>query len=348
MKRSIRININYANKSKLNTIDLIIDESIKVINLYIDNLWNSDKKNNKFIDFKVESWLSARMLQCLGKQALEIVKSQRKKKKQTKPVMKFPSINLDSRMIDIQFNLNSFDIWIKLSSIGNKIKLNIPSKKFKLFEKYKTWKQLSFIRLLKLEDKYYIDFIYEKEIDKQENNENQVGIDIGYKKLIVSSSGNIYGKEMLDLYDKISKKKQGSKSFKKSLKFRDNQINKFINEFISDESPSSLIIEDLKNVKHKSKLNHKIMNKVQHWTYSKVINKLENITDERGISLVKVSPTYTSQQCSNCGSIHKESRQGEIYKCVVCGTVIDADFNASINILHRGAYNPSTSQKSIY
>jgi len=261
--------------------------------------------------------------------------------------MKFPSINLDSRMIDIQYNLNTFDIWIKLTSIGNKINIKIPSKKFKLFEKYKDWKQLNFIRLMKLNDgKYYIDFIYEKdELDKIENDNNKIGIDIGYKKLIATSSGNFYGNEMFDLYNKISKKKQGSKSFKKLLKFRDNQTNKFINEFIASESPTSLIIEDLKNVKHKSKLNHKIMNKIQRWIYSKAINKLQNITDERGISLVKVSPAYTSQQCSNCGSTHEESRLGEIYKCVECGTVIDADFNASINILRRGAiYIPSITE----
>jgi len=61
MKRSIRININYANQNKLNQLDLIIIESMKVINLYIDQLWTSNKKNNKFVDFKVESWLSARI-----------------------------------------------------------------------------------------------------------------------------------------------------------------------------------------------------------------------------------------------------------------------------------------------
>jgi IS605 OrfB family transposase len=348
MKRSIRININYANKGKLETLDKILDESVKVVNLYIDTLWGSINKNDKYVKYKVDTWLSARMLQCLGKQALEIVKSQRKKKKQTKPILKIPCINLDSRFVDIEFNKNSFDIWIHLSSIGQKIILNIPSKKHKLFSNYKDWKQLGFIRLMKLSNGYFIDFIFEKEDIIQLSHNNVVGIDIGYKKLISSSSGNFYGtKELEEVYNKISRKKQGSKAFKKSLTERTNKTNKAINEFLNKEQPSTLIVEDLKNVKNKSKLNHKIMNKVQRWIYSRVLNNLENKTEERGITMVKVSPAYTSQICSKCGTLLKENRQGENYLCNVCGLKMDADLNASINILHRGIYSSSSPQHKI-
>ena len=54
------------------------------------------------------------------------------------------------------------------------------------------------------------------------------------------------------------------------------------------------------------------------------------------------NPSYTSQTCSKCGSIHKESRNGEDFICVECKYEIDADLNASINILHRGIYSSST------
>jgi len=64
--------------------------------------------------------------------------------------------------------------------------------------------------------------------------------------------------------------------------------------------------------------------------------------------LEKVSPSYTSQTCSNCGSINKNNRKGEIYYCDSCGIIIDADYNASINILHRGVYNPSNNQSKFY
>ena len=46
-----------------------------------------------------------------------------------------------------------------------------------------------------------------------------------------------------------------------------------------------------------------------------------------------VPACHTSQRCSHCGEIHKESRKGERYECVSCGHALDADTNASINIL---------------
>ncbi len=69
------------------------------------------------------------------------------------------------------------------------------------------------------------------------------------------------------------------------------------------------------------------------------MNRLSNLTDELGIYFKKINPAYTSQRCSACGVICKSNRQGEIYKCA-CGLLMDADINASINILHLGAYSP--------
>ena len=57
--------------------------------------------------------------------------------------------------------------------------------------------------------------------------------------------------------------------------------------------------------------------------------------EENRVCLAFVSPSYTSQECSRCGEIHKESRNGEIYKCVSCGSLLDAAVNGAINILNR-------------
>jgi len=67
------------------------------------------------------------------------------------------------------------------------------------------------------------------------------------------------------------------------------------------------------------------------------LEKLSIICGESGITLIKVPPAYTSQQCSKCGVICKSNRQGERYKCT-CGNDLDADYNAALNILHAGKY----------
>ena len=161
--------------------------------------------------------------------------------------------------------------------------------------------------------------------------------------MIADSNGNIYGTHLESLYNQISNKAQGSKAFKRLLIHRDNEINRICNELEIDDI-SELIIEDLKNVKHKTKQDNKIrtkfMNKLQRWSYTKTIGKLERLCEENGVLLTKVNPVYSSQTCSNCGCVDKKSRNGEVYKCQHCGYVNDADINAAINILRTGVYSP--------
>jgi len=98
MIRKVTLNISFANTGKLFWLELILEEAKRVINLYIDKFWEAKQFSGKFVDFKVKTWLSARMQQCLGKQALEIVKSQRKRKKKAKPEFRKDTLNLDSRL----------------------------------------------------------------------------------------------------------------------------------------------------------------------------------------------------------------------------------------------------------
>ena len=92
----------------------------------------------------------------------------------------------------------------------------------------------------------------------------QIGIDCGYKKLIACSDGEVYGKELEEVYKKISRKVQGSKAFKRALTERDNLTNKAVNDFFKEHNNvKDVICEKLKFVKHKSKFSKKFNNKLQ-------------------------------------------------------------------------------------
>src|SRR2546421_2589939 len=54
-----------------------------------------------------------------------------------------------------------------------------------------------------------------------------------------------------------------------------------------------------------------------------------------GRALIKVSPQFTSQVCSGCGQVHKKDLSERWHSCE-CGTELDRDVNAAINILERG------------
>jgi putative transposase len=54
-----------------------------------------------------------------------------------------------------------------------------------------------------------------------------------------------------------------------------------------------------------------------------------------GRTLIKVSPHYTSQVCSGCGQVRKKNLSERWHSCD-CGTELDRDVNAAINILALG------------
>lgn len=273
----------------------------------------------------------------------------------TKPNLKSISINLDERFFDIKYG-SSFDNFVKIilpyfNEKGTQgLKVKVPLKQHKHSNKLKDndFKLRKNIQLQKISGKYFINLVWEKE-NKVKTAGKTLGLDLGYKKLIVSSNSEFIGSEMIDIYEKICRKQQGSINFKQTLIERDNLINYYVNQLKLDDI-NILYIEDLLNVKHKSKgkINKIFNNKLQRWSYVKTIDKITRICEEKGILLVKVSPMYTSQTCSNCGHIDKKSRNGENYQCVSCSYKIDADLNAAININNRGIYSSSNNTKQIH
>jgi len=339
MIRKSTINLRYANKGKLEILKNINSEYVRVVNLFIDKRWKQKQFKGIFTkDTMVDSWLSSRMKQAAAKQALSIVKSQRRKKNKHKPVLTKSVIEFDSRFVKIEQDVNSFDIWIKLSSIGKKIILNIPSRKHYHFNKLlkEGWTIKKSLRLRINEKGCFVDIYFTKDAPVLKTIGKAKAVDIGYKKLIVSSDGEFIGNYAI--YEKIACKKQGSKAFKRALTERDEIINKSCKS-INLNNTNILYAEDLKNVKHKSKgsIRKKFNNKLQRWSYPKVLNKFAMLCEEKGIAFKKVPPQYTSQRCSKCGVIRKLNRKGETYKCA-CGLFIDADYNAAMNILLIGEY----------
>ena len=295
------------------------------------------KEKNRQIEFLSKKWSELNL----------------KYKKFIVPEPKNISIFLDERLFDVQFG-DSFDefIQIKLPYFKKKktrdvsITLNLPVKYHKNSLKYSDWKRKNTICLSKVNSNFYLTFFYEIPEPNIKSSGSELGIDIGYKKLLSTSRKEFLGLEIENLCTKISKKLRCSKNYNQSLTERTNYINQVCNS-LDLTKVNYLVLENLKNLKHKSKLNTKFLNKLQYWIYPKVISKLESLCSEQGIYLEKVSPRYTSQTCSECGCTDKESRNLESFICTSCGTVLDADYNASLNILHRGIYSSSQEKLQI-
>ena len=263
------------------------------------------------------------------------------------------SIMLNENLFDIEeCNNGEFDIFVRVftpmfkESKKRAKTICLPVKHHKHSLKFKDWNRKKSVQLQRINDKYFLNFIYEKEDATKKDNKKKIGIDLGYHKLIADSDGKFYGQELTDVYEKLAKKKRGSKKYQRLLKFKENEVNRLTKKFVHEHVGYDIVCEDLKNVKHKSSFYKSVNNKLQYWSYRQVIDKLESLSESEGFTLIKVDPSYTSQTCSKCGAVIKSNRDGEHYHCS-CGLEIDADTNAAINILRRGVYCPSSRKTQI-
>jgi len=213
----------------------------------------------------------------------------------------------------------------------------LPSKRHRHFNSFKDWKMKKSARLRKRDKHYELD-VYFEILPKLKTTGETVGVDVGYKKLAVLSDGQVVGKGLEQKIDKISRKQQKSKAFKRALIERNEYINQEIKK-IDLTNIKSLVREDLKNVKKdskkKKKISTKFMNKLQRWVYSRFIRRLEDSCEISGVHVHKTNPAFTSQTCSRCGNKDKKSRKGEKFTCTACSSTLDADYNASVNVLMR-------------
>lgn len=216
-------------------------------------------------------------------------------------------------------------------------------------------------------DGWYISFACTIDHETPTNDHPSVGIDRGVASTLTLSTGEmlslpdsllLFEKKRRTAQKRLSRKKRGSKRYAKQrkriavLQARTARIRKdwhHKNTLVLSQRFSTVVLENLntkgmtasakgtsenhgKKVKAKSGLNRVILNQGWHIFETLLAYKLE----ERGGNLVKVNPAYTSQTCSACGAIDKESRKNQAsFLCQSCGHRTHADINAAINILRR-------------
>jgi IS605 OrfB family transposase len=362
MIRSSKVTIKFANTGKKSLLSDFLLEYKRVTGLFIDSLWDSDKIPvllPRETTRSVSTWLSARAVQACGKQASGIIRGTRRKQERAiyvikklnleskfkqarkleaiykkkvagKPVLSTTEAELDSRFIKINLaKENSFDGWITIGSLGRKIKIEIPFRFHKHFNKMMQAGEIKGgIRL----SSDTITFMFDLPESRQIIAGNVVGIDIGQKTTLSVSDGqkidrDRHGHTYSSICKKLSRKKKGSEGFRKTDNHRTNYLHWCINRL----ELNGIRQVNLEKIRHlrKGKRNNRAM---QAWNYGELLRTLKGKLLEAGVQIKEVNPTYTSQRCSKCGWTRKGNRKSKCFKCDRCGYAADADLNASINL----------------
>jgi len=339
MKRTLKFSLNLANANKIRALKDLSEEYKKAVNYYLQIL--SSKGEYILSEEEVKSFnssLSYRYKQCAKRQAIKIWKSWRKNKKKGNLPEFDGSLILDSRFIEMEKAKNStFDYWVKISTLNKGKRILIPVKSYDYANQYfDSWKLVNGGRIKLENNKWFLLLTFEKETPSKKNKGKAIGVDIGIKKLMATSEKEFYGKRIELLIDKIQKKKQGSKAFKRAIKERDYYVNKTAKELPLD-NVKAIVMENIKNIKRNTKkekrLKKEFRSKFQRWTYPRLFSRVNQLCELNSVYFFTINPAFTSQTCNICGFVHKLNRKGEKFLCKNCGYTEDADFNASKNIL---------------
>lgn len=103
-----------------------------------------------------------------------------------------------------------------------------------------------------------------------------------------------------------------------------------------------IVVEDLKSSNMLK--NHNLAKSIENASWYEFVRELEYKCSWYGKQLIKVNARNTSRTCSQCGFLNKDFSkltQNEWmtvrqWDCPNCGSILDRDINASINILNKG------------
>lgn len=338
-----------------NKIEFTINNEQKFFDIKNDCL-EVPKMLSRVLSIYDKKDLSERAVKCAVNQALGIIRSRVDKRRRliyTRNKLKFEGkrtrhinnllkkkpiikpepkiINAELNSICIKFEKSdhiSFDGVLTLSSIGKKFgKIIIPINFNKHSNKINGQLKKSF---LLSKDRVY--FRWERGDVKKKEDGKTVGLDTGIRK-IATLSNNIcspikdpHGANLSDILKKIVRRKRGSKRFKKALEHRNNFINYSINR-INFIGIKQINLENISNFRHKKNVGKFLT----YFTEGQIKKKIINLANEHGVHVQLQDSFYRSQRCSNCGYVHRNNRDGELFSCKHCGFQTDADLNASLN-----------------
>jgi len=338
------------------------NELINLFSIYKDivNYLVSYAYNNKITSFyrlKKETYkqlrekypkLPSHYLYTACQMATAIYKSYRKRlsrgKAKGKPIFRKDVIMLDDHLFKIDIDAGI----IKLSTPIGRIKLEyFPSK---YHEKFKDWK-VGQGWLIKKDNDYYINIVFSKNVELPDKSSDVIGIDLNENNITLSLPNGefiqiiTHERELRTRYfikrRKIQKNIKSDKKKEQLLekygKRERNRIkdlyHKVANKIVEiAEKVGAIALEDLNKIRDSIKKSKEINGRLHRWSFRILQNIIKYKAKLKGINVVFVNPAYTSQICHLCNRFGE--RKGDRFYCETHG-VVDADYNASVNILQR-------------
>jgi predicted RNA-binding Zn-ribbon protein involved in translation (DUF1610 family) len=367
---------------------MLLAEWRRVMQLFCDDIWsngytwleddgihefNPDKYKYelpKYLDynrFKVDTWLSARMLSSLVTQLsgqlraicsknaarldvfdkeagkgryLEHLWETIESKKPSRPDLSDAGIEISSKCAEFSPTPNGeFYGFLRIKSTGLPI-FSVPVCQQKHLSKYTdgTWTRCNGYLI----DEYGVQLRWEKDVHIKTD-----GIKVGADQGLLTCVSLSDGQTTTDMLVKAPKKNEPDRVIKVNLDTITDKLARkqkgskafgraqterknYINYAVKRLDFSNIKeigLEKITNINY----GRNTSRKMKHWSNPEIVTRLAQVAEEFGVRINLQSNAYRSQRCSGCGHVLKTARKGKLYVCPLCGLTMDADINAAKN-----------------
>ena len=388
MIRATKHTLKFANTGKRSSIGKLLAEWRRVMQLLCNDMWLNGYRWQeidgwhefdptqfkyelpKYLDysrFKIDTWLSARMLSSLVTQLsgklrsicsknaarlyvfdkeagkgnyLERLWETIETRNPSKPDLSDAGIEISSKCAEvIPTPSGEFYGFLRIRSTGLPI-FNVPICRQKHLAKYTdgTWTRCNGYLI----DEYGIQLRWEKEFVEKEDG-IKVGADQGLLTCVSLSDGQTTPDMVVSAPRKgepdrtitvnlgtITDKLARKMKGSKSFERTQTERRNYINYAVKRLDFSNIKeigLEKITNINY----GRNTSRKMKHWSNPEIVTRLAQVAEEFGVRINLQSNAYRSQRCSGCGHVLKKARKGKLYVCPICGLTIDADINAAKN-----------------
>jgi putative transposase len=284
-----------------------------------------------------------------------VIARKKKGNKVSCPQSKCCSIRYDDRSLTVDFKNNT----VNILTVGGRVRLPIFVPKY--FKQYLSWKRCS-ADLFQTKGKTFLHIVFEREVEDVKPSGDFVGVDRGIRKLAVTSDNRFFGgsriKRLSEIYERLrgelqSKGTRSARTHLKKINRCERLMRKDINHCIAKKiveglkPGTTIVLEKLTGIRggarklnaEERKEGKKTLRKPQRkevnkWNFFQLEQFLTYKSLARGCNVEYVDARYTSQRCSKCGHIARSNRKCQsLFKCKKCGFQLNADLNASRNIV---------------
>ena len=362
VRRTVPVKLNVAD-SDADLLHETISEFLWAANYVVDHAWQDEYKTTSkadlqretYDDVRAETRLQANLVQNARNKAADAVQSVVARWKQGKyagkPHLTAPTLVYDKRCAtfnDDHATLSTVEGRITAEYVLPDESRETPHSEYLFNDDY----DVTGAELHYRDGEFYLhvrtkaDVEFETADDGNDEHSTVLGVDLGIENVAVTSTGTFWNGAELNHWHREFEKRRGSlhqrgtraahetiQSVGRTETGRyDHFLHTVSKELVAEalEYDCDVIaFENLTGIRERMPR----AKKFHAWAFRRLFEYVEYKAEMVGVSVEQVSPAYTSQRCSKCGTTLRENRKTqERFCCQKCGYEVNADYNAAKNI----------------